>query len=60
LVKRAVDGVPAIIVLAVGCTVYLVAYYFFAWKLGLLRSDEIAEGRQLIERLLGRRGRSNR
>jgi O-antigen/teichoic acid export membrane protein len=59
-VKRAVHGVPAIIVLAVGCTVYLVAYYFFAWKLGLLRSDEIAEGRQLIERLLGRRGRSNR
>ena len=43
---------PPIVVLAVGTTLYFVAYYALAWRFKLLRTDEIAEARQLIARIL--------
>lgn len=53
--RLAVRGWPPVVVLAVGATLYLAAYYFLAWRFGLLRTEEIAEVQRLIARVFGRR-----
>jgi len=55
--KLAVHGVSPILVLAVGSTLYLAAYYFLAWRFGLLRTEEIVEVQRLLVRVFGRRQR---
>ncbi len=46
---------PPVIVLAAGCSAYVVAFSVLAARFGIVRRDEIGEGLQLLRRLGGRR-----
>lgn len=44
-------GGPPVVVLAVGCTLYLAAFYALGARLGLVRRAEIEEARDMLRRL---------